>query len=263
MSGRPDLFLAVFHWIEYLGLLGGLGSIVIRRLAANRPAIHWANPPMHIALGAAFVGGLVVVTVEAFVPLQAFEELNPSHIGAFPGWVQLARVAAEGLAFVFCIRGISFVAPAAAFAAALLPFAGHAAAVDPAAGAEFADALHVLSAGMWAGGILALATLRPPDGWRSPEARSLLDRFAGVALIAFAVTALTGVLRATEQLHGLSDLWTTSYGMVLALKSVGVGIMLLLSLAWRRGLPVARADFAVIALVVAATAVLASFPTQA
>ena len=252
MSGRPDLLLAAFHWIEYLGLLGGLGSIVIRRLAANRPAIQWARPPMHIALGAALAGGVAVVTVEAF------------RAGSVPAWVSLARVAAEGLAFLFCVRGISFVAPAAALAAALLPFAGHAAAVEPAAGAEFADALHVLSAGMWAGGILALATLRPPGGWRGPEARTLLDRFASVALIAFAVTALTGVLRATEQLHGLGDLWETSYGMVLALKAVGVGIMVVLSsLAWRRGVPVARVEAAVMVLVVAATAVLASFPTQA
>jgi putative copper export protein len=252
LSGRPEFFLAVYHWIEYLGLLGGLGSIVIRRLAANRPAIHWGRPPMHLALGAAFLGGVAVVTVEAF------------RAGSVPAWVSLARVAAEGLAFVFCIRGISFVAPAAVLAAALLPFAGHAAAVEPAAGAEFADVLHVLSAGTWAGGILALATLQPPGGWRGPEARTLLDRFAGVALIAFAVTALTGVLRATEQLHGLSDLWETSYGIVLGLKAVGVGIMVLLStMAWRRGVPVARVEAAVMVLVVAATAVLASFPAPA
>jgi putative copper export protein len=252
LSGRPDLFLAVFHWVEYVGLLGGLGSIVIRRLAANRPPIHWARPPMHIALGAALLGGLAVVTVEGF------------HAGSLPGWASLARVAAEGLAFVFCVRGVPYVAPAAALAAALLPFAGHAAAVQPPAGAEFADALHVLSAGMWAGGILALATLKPPDGWRGAEARMLLDRFGGVALIAFAVTALTGVLRATEQLHGLSDVWQTPYGVVLAFKAVGVGIMLVLSsLAWRRGFPVARVEAGLMVLVVAATAILASFPTQA
>ncbi|HLQ16578.1 MAG TPA: CopD family protein [Candidatus Eisenbacteria bacterium] len=252
MSGNPDFFLALLHWIEYLGLLGGLGSIVIRRLAANRPPIHWVNPPMHIALGAAFLGGLAVVAVDGL------------HAGSVPGWASLARVGAEGLAFVFCVRGIPFVAPAAALASALLPFAGHAAAVQPPAGAEFADALHVLSAGLWAGGILALSTLRPPGGWRGAEARMLLDRFAGVALIAFAVTALTGVLRATEQLHGLSDLWQTPYGVVLSLKAVGVGIMLVLSsLGWRRGLPVARIETVLMVVVVAATALLASFPTPA
>lgn len=251
MSGRPDLVLAVLHWIEYLGLLGGVGSMVVRRLAANRPRIPWVHPPMHVALGAAFAGGLAVISVEA---LQA---------GTVPGWERVVRVAAEGLAFLLCLRGIPYVAPAAFLAVALLPFGGHAAGVEPPAGAELADVLHVASACLWAGGILALATLQPPGGWRGAEARSLLDRFAGVALIAFAITALTGVLRATEQLHGMSDLWSTSYGIVLVLKALGVGIMLLLSLAWRRGLPVSRAEVAVAVLVVAATAVLAAYPNQA
>lgn len=250
MSGSPDLLLAALHWVEYLGLLGGLGSIVVRRLAHNRPPILWAQPPMNIALGVAFLGGLAVITVEG---LEA---------GALPGWVRLARVAAEGLAFVFCIRGVRFVAPMAVLAAALVSVAGHAMALPQAGGAVFADVVHVLSAGMWAGGILALATLHPPEGWRSPEARALLDRFGGVALIAFAVMALTGALRASDQLRDVSDLWTTSYGEVLGLKSIGVAIMLALSaVAWRRGVPLARADAVVAALVVAATAVLAAFPT--
>src|SRR5450759_5940682 len=97
----------------------------------------------------------------------------------------------------------------AVLAAALVSVAGHAMASPQAGGAVFADAIHVLSAGMWAGGILALATLHPPDGWRGPEARALLDRFGGVALIAFAIPALTGVRRASDQLHDVSGLWTS------------------------------------------------------
>jgi putative copper export protein len=251
VNGSPDLVLAALHWVEYVGLLGGIGSLVIRRLARNGPRIRWADPPMHLFLGVAFLGGLAVITAEAF------------DAGAVPGWERIARVAAEGLAFVLCVRGIPLVAPVAVLAAVMLPFAGHAAAVQPSAGAIFADAVHVLSAAMWAGGILALATLRPIGGWRSPEARTLLDRFGGVALIAFAITALTGVLRASDQLHDLSGLWTTSYGEVLVLKSFGVGIMLWLSaVAWRRGVPLARAEAAVAVFVVGATAFLAAFPVQ-
>jgi putative copper export protein len=250
VSGSPDLLLAALHWVEYVGLLGGIGSIVVRRLARNRPRVRGIEPPMSVFLGVAFLGGLAVVTVEG---LEA---------GALPGWERVARVAAEGLAFVLCTRGIPLVAPVAAFATVLLPLASHAAALQPSAGAEFADAVHVLSAAMWAGGILALATLHPPDGWRGPEARALLARFGGLALVAFAITALTGVLRASDELHDVSGLWTTSYGEVLALKSLGVGIMLVLSaVAWRRGVPLARAEAALAVLVVGATAVLAAFPT--
>src|SRR2546428_10768921 len=102
-----------------------------------------------------------------------------------------------------------------------------------------ADALHTVSASMWAGVILALASLRPPDGWRSEEARALLERFGRIALIALGITALTGLLRATEQLHDLSDLCTTAYGVVLSLKVAGAFAMLSLSLVRRRGRPLA------------------------
>jgi putative copper export protein len=250
VSGSPDLLLAALHWVEYFGLLSGIGCIVVRRLAHNPPPIRWAYPPMHIALGIAFVGGLGVISAEA---VQA---------GSLPAWERLARVGAEGLAFGFCVRGVGFVAPMALLAGVLLAFAGHAAKAG--GGAVFADAVHVLSAGMWGGGIVALATLNPPGGWRAPEARALLDRFGGVALIAFGVTAMTGVLRASDQVHDLSGLWTTSYGVVLALKSTGVAIMLVLSvLAWRRGLPGARLEAGLAVLVIAATAVLAAFPVRA
>jgi putative copper export protein len=106
--------------------------------------------------------------------------------------------------------------------------------------------------------------MQPPGGWRGAEARVLLDRFSRVGLIAFGVTALTGVLRATEQLVALSDLWTTPYGIVLALKAGGVGVMIVLSaLVWRRPSPLMRAEAGVMLLVVGATAVLAGFPPAA
>jgi putative copper export protein len=246
VSGPPDLVLAALHWLEYLGLLGGIGSFVVRRLGRMTPRLSWANPPMHLAFGAAFAGGAGVL------------------IGT-PSVAVAARVAAEGLALVLCLRGIRFVAPPAVFAAAILPLAGHASQVEvQAVGAEFVDALHVLSAGMWAGAILALATLRPPGGWQSAEARVLLERFGRVAFIAFGITALTGVLRATEQLNQVSDLWTTSYGLVLTFKTAGVLTMLALSsIGWKRGLPIAGLEAGAGVLVLGATALLAAFPLPA
>ena len=108
---------------------------------------------------------------------------------------------------------------------------------------------------------MALATVRPPGGWNGEEARVLLVRFGRVALIAFAITALTGVLAAVSALSYFSDLWTTPYGLVLGVKSAGVLVMVVLSaLAWRRGLGLVRLEAGFAILVLAATAVLAVTP---
>jgi putative copper export protein len=260
-----DLAVAALRWLEYAGLLGFVGVVVVRRLAAMRPEITWARPSMQHALAAAFIGGLAVVSIDA---------LRVGH----PSLFGIVRVAAEGVALGLCAyghrllmphsptlspwgRGGSWVVPPGILAATALAFAGHAASVNPAAGAIFTDATHVLSAGVWAGGILVLATLRPPAGWGADEGRAMLQRFGRVAFLAFTITALTGVLRATEELRGFDDLWGTPYGLVLSLKTAGVLVMVAMSvLVWRRGFQYARAEGALVLIVLAATAVLAAFP---
>src|SRR5260370_28261675 len=181
--------------------------------------------------------------------------------GTQPTGVGVIRVTAEAIALALCLSGRPGVVVPGVSAAASLAFASHAARVMPAAGAIFTDALHVLSAGVWAGGILVLSYLQPPSGWRGGEGRAMLERFGRVAFLAFAVTALTGVLRATEELRGLSDLWATQYGVGLSAKSAGVVVMVAMSaLLWRRGLPVSRAEPALVLLVLAVTAAQPAFP---
>jgi putative copper export protein len=256
-----DIATGALRWFEYIGLLGIIGIFVVRRLAANSPRIAWVRPPMQLALAAAFIGGLGVICAEAIGATGSVSGAVAYLFGGPPGWVRVARVVAEGGALALCMLGRRLVAPPAIFAAAALAFAGHAAAVQPAGGAIFADAIHVLSAGVWAGGIMALATLRPPGGWSGEEGRALLWRFGRVALIAFAITAMTGVLNATSALSVPSDLWTTQYGLVLSVKSAGVLVMLVLSaLAWRRGFGLVRFEAVIAILVLAATAVLAASP---
>jgi putative copper export protein len=228
VNGPPDLLPAAFHWLEYLGLLGALGAFAVRRLGRQSPQLKWAEPPMHIALAVALVGGLGLLAS------------GPSlQIGA--------RVVAEVMALVLCLRGIPVVIVPLLTSALL-------------AGSDLAAAVHIVSAGLWAGGILALASLHPPGGWGSPDARSLVERFGRVAVVAFGVTALTGLVRATEQLHGLADLWTTTYGVVLAVKCVLVVAMLAVSPAWRRGWTAARLDAFLAVAVIGATSLLAAFP---
>lgn len=203
---------------------------------------------MYRWLAAAFIGGLGGL-------------LSQTLHGTQPSIAGVVRVVSEGTALGLCVYLGRWVVPPAILATMLLALAGHATQVSPAAGAIFADAIHALSAGVWAGGILVLSYLRPPDGWRGVSGRAMLDRFSRVAFLAFAITALTGVLRATAELRGLSDLWTTQYGLVLSAKTVGVLIMVAMSaLLWRRGSPYARHEGSVVLLVLAATALLTAFP---
>jgi putative copper export protein len=262
-STFPDttrLVIAGFRWLEYIGLLGFIGVLVVRRLAANQTTLLWARMPMHPALALALVGGVATLAIPTISSGSA-DAATMYLFGAPYGWVRAGRVLAEGLALGMCLRGIRLVVVPGLLAVALLPFAGHAASVQPPFAGIAVDVIHVASAGMWAGGIVALATLRPPGGWRGGEGRALLDRFARVAPLAFAITALTGVLRATEELSAVSDLWSTPYGAVLSLKTGGVLLMLGMSwLTWRRGLPLARLEAAIALLVIAATALLAAYP---
>lgn len=243
-----DLALGALRWLEYVGLLAFVGVVVLRLLAANPPAIPWARPRMQLALAAAVAGGLGTL----------FEQWLVSR--SLPAAV-LVRVLAEVAALVLCMTIGRGAVPAGFVAAFALAFGGHATAVVPPAPAILIDAVHIVSAGMWAGGILVLPVLHPPGGWRSDEARSLLQRYGRVAVVAFALTALTGVIRATDELRGVADLWTTAYGLVLTAKSVGVGAMLVMSaIAWRRGIPLARAEAAIAVAVMGATGLLAAFP---
>lgn len=238
-----EIITAGCHWVEYAGLLWFAGVVVLRRLGVMQaPELRWARPQMHWALAVALAGGLGLLL-------------------SSPSWLGAARVVAEGLALVLCLTIGAGAVPAGVLALFLLAPASHAAHVEPMVPALFVDELHVLSAAMWAGGVLALATVRPPAGWRSDEGRDLLTRFGRVAMVAFAFTAVTGLLRATEELTGLSDLWQTGYGVVLSAKSAGVVAMLAVAaITWRRGVPLARTDAALAIGVIAATGALAAFP---
>ena len=143
----------------------------------------------------------------------------------------------------------------------LLAAAGHAAGVQPAWLGIGLDAVHLVAAGVWAGGIGALAATRPPGGWRSAEARRLLTRFTPVALAAFGITVVAGGFEAIEQLGSLQSLFGTDYGRVLLAKMALVACMLPLSLmAWRLGRPHVRVEAGIAACVIGAAALLASFP---
>jgi len=82
-----------------------------------------------------------------------------------------------------------------------------------------ADLAHVASAGVWLGGLLALAFALPRANPSEVERGRVVARFSTAAGVTVAVLAVTGVLRALTELNAVRELWTTSYGRSLLVKT--------------------------------------------
>jgi copper transport protein len=257
-----DIAIGAIKWIEALALLFLAGQVLVSRLAAHPPALEWVKPGFRAA-SIALSAGLVAVWAEATVGSGGHSVTDYlAFFNGLSGAALITRLLFETITLVAVVRGWRTLPLWLAGALVMLAAGGHAAGVQPAWYGIGLDAVHLIAAGLWAGGIAALAALRPPGGWRSSEARLLLARFTPVALGAFAATVIAGGLEAITQLGSIQALFGTAYGRVLLVKMALVASMLPLSaMAWRLKRPHVRIEAGLAALVVAAAALLASFPT--
>lgn len=116
-------------------------------------------------------------------------------------------------------------------AAALLPMAsqGHSGELSGHNIAVNSILLHTVGAAVWLGGLLLLVVLR---GSADVPTAPLVRRYSSIAIAAFAVVAVSGVVRSTVALGGWDGLWTP-YGLILLAKVALLGAMGLLG-AWYR-----------------------------
>src|SRR5438552_1262171 len=139
-----EIVAGAFRGLEYAGLLGFVGVVVMRQLARQPPHLGWVRPGMDGALALALLGGVATVALA-------------------PSWIGAARVAVELAALVMCLRWGPGAVPAGFAAVLLLALAGHATGAQPVVPAILVDELDVLSAGIWGGGHVDEAALREPD----------------------------------------------------------------------------------------------------
>jgi copper transport protein len=257
-----DFAIGGLKWVEALALLLLAGQVLLSRLASRPPPLEWVKPGFR-ASSVALSAGLVVVWAEATVGSGGHS--LPDYIAFFGNlsgiWL-IARLVFEGLTLFAVVQGRCTLQPIVLLGAlVMLAAGGHAAGTDPAWFGIGLDAVHLVAAGLWAGGIGGLALLKPPGGWRSPQARTLLGRFTPIALGAFAATVIAGGLEAIQQLGSIQSLYETSYGRVLLVKMALIAVMLPLSLlAWRLKRPHVRIEASIAACAIGAAALLASFP---
>jgi copper transport protein len=261
--GAGDLGIGAARWIEYLSLLVAMGMLLLRRLARGRPGLDWVRPRLVVPLALALAGGVAVVASEAF---SAAGSASPGAMWSYlstglPGLARLSRLGLEVLALLAAIVQAPTLWVWVTAVLGAIAASGHGAAIDPAWWGITVDGVHLLAAGVWAGGILALATQRPPGGWRSDAGRELLVRFSPPALAAFVVTIGFGAIQAIQELGTVHALVGSSYGLVLVAKIGLIALMLPLSfVAWRLSYPRLRLEGTLAILVVAVAAVLAAFP---
>lgn len=143
------------------------------------------------------------------------------------GLGRVLTVMALALAAALAARGrIALAAAACALAFLAIALSGHANSATPRAAAVASDWVHLLAGSLWLGGVAQLAAAWVPSLRRgAPELRraiigGVLERFGAVALPAFLVVVLSGVINALIQLGRPEALWGSAYGRLLALKAL-------------------------------------------
>ena len=103
-----------------------------------------------------------------------------------------------------------------------IAWSGHSRMQDGALGLAhvFADALHLMAAGAWIGGLLALVLLIPvlSRAGQAAAAAKVLHQFSGMGYFAVAVLLLTGLLKAWLLVASPHGLVSTPYGWTLLVK---------------------------------------------
>jgi copper transport protein len=210
-----------------------------------------------------------------FALLAAFLGASGMIHGAPPGTrfllvikvaISIALVGGAAAALAPTIPMLLYLAGACSLALLAAPtLAGHA--LDrgqPRVLAPVVDAAHIASAAVWLGGLLSLVFVLPRASDEGSARAVAVRRFSTAALVAVIVLGLSGLTRALTELSAVHQLWTTSYGQTLLVKTalfvplLGLGWLnrTLLIGAFARLRRSAFAEIALLAGVVIAVAVL-------
>jgi copper transport protein len=210
-TNGPSTKDVVSRWLLFAGLLTAVGAAFFR--FAVGPV------PLRVMLGSFLLVFLGVSGLLHDVPLS-------SRFGGTMAAVAL--VAAFGAVFAAIAPMYPVLEPVVfGLAFALLPgpsIAGHALDRGRSPLEVVADVVHVAAASVWLGGLVALGLSLRSAG----DHTATLRRFSNIALVSVAVLAATGVIRALAELDSVSQLWTTGYGRALIVKSVLLGVLVVL-----------------------------------
>lgn len=253
-----DVAVGAARTIEYAIVLLACGLAVLRWLGRDLP---WQVPAVPVAT-ALLVSGTAVVLAEAALATSGLSVAGLADylsIGV-TGWARIARIGLEAGLLITAVTAGRLPALLLAAVIGTVAIAGHGATTDPAWAGLAVNAAHLAAAGVWAGGIMALALIRVTGRWAS-VGRPVLPRFSKVAPWAFAASVGLGALQAAQLLGGPGEVLGTGYGLTLMAKAIVIIVAIPLSLlAWRRVRVMVRSEAVLALVVVMAAAALAAFP---
>jgi copper transport protein len=236
-STQPSAGAVASRWLFLAGVLGAVGISLFALIAGAREetiALTLSSAAVVAALGAAEEAHRVGLQTRAGTAFGA-------------GFVAAVVVASLAGAATLERRAL-LPATVLALGLAIVPsVGGHA--LDPGLNRVnvVADVLHVLGAAAWVGALLGLLLVRD-----APRRRAVMLAAVGVVLL-----GATGVVRASFELLHLSQLWNTSYGVTLMVKTAILIVALAAGWFARARIRVrASIELGLVALLVVAVAVL-------
>ncbi|KRA38849.1 MULTISPECIES: copper resistance protein CopC [unclassified Nocardioides] len=246
---RPESSAAGDSAIRWAGRWAGIlvasvlfaGLLLLHRLrradeitpAAESRILRFAPIAWLVTVLAAFAGALTSATAGATGELDV-GLLTDSATGR-ADLARLAFVAVATVALLVVRRQRRVRAWAGLVAAggvlASYAFSGHVL-TEPSVPYLLAVVVHVLAAGLWLGGLGAVALAARVGG---VEVRTALRRYAGIAIGALVVVVLTGVAAAIREVAHWYFLTWSGYGRVVIAKAALVVVIAVIGLiAWRR-----------------------------
>ena len=216
VGGRATMLRAPYRWSVWAGLVTSVIGFLLQGPYSNGASLS-----------------------SAFSPTTWSDA-----VGITGGWLWLVRAGLFGLALVILGRIRSSGEPPevgrieivgssviAVGLCAAIAGSGHSIAGPWPAGAFALDVVHLLSMGVWIGGlVIVVSALWGRDRQDHDQLRPLVDRFSLLALVGVALIVATGVAQSIRQLGEFNQLTSTNYGKLLIVKVILVGLMV--SLGW-------------------------------
>lgn len=231
-ASSVERLLSIARLLGYVGLVmllgaflwGGMASERLATAAATR-AVLWFGAVL-FAVGSLLQYGAQAAYVVAgtlgdvFSP-DAWGRIDQTQTGRFLLVRIVAALVLVALAATWGRRGTawwrSLAVVASIVAVVSFPAGGHPAALDQRLLFTAVDAVHLLAAAVWLGG-LVLFTVGARTWLRGDDADPVVRQFSAVSAVAVPVLVATGVIQAAKLSGGFGGLTDTTWGRTLLVK---------------------------------------------